>query len=50
MCGGSFTDAGHPSVVRPLFVELDSVGQPLPEHELRLSQARTSYQEADRGR
>jgi hypothetical protein len=44
MCDGSFFDDDHPSVVRPLFVELDSTGQPLPEHEVRLSEARVSYQ------
>lgn len=42
MCGGSFADADHPSVVRPLFVEFDGDAL-LPEHEKRLADARATY-------
>lgn len=43
MCGGSFTDVGHPTVVRPLFVEVDVNGFPLPEHVERLAEAKATY-------
>jgi hypothetical protein len=37
MCGGSFTDTGHPSVVRPVFI-------PAGEDEDRITaEARASY-------